>query len=822
MTQEFRKQLEALRQRFITSLPERARHLENIWGYLRHLNWSAQGFAALQQFVQKQNEAGASYGLPELRASASQLENFLNELQELGRSFGGQEYTQLEEHVKRLSQVMMATTQGITTKDNLPAPIEKQAYPDAEGKVLFLIDPDRTLAAMCSAYLRRVGFSVEYFETVQKCMQRLYEESPDAILMDPDFERAGLQALGSLHQIKALVPPTTPIVLLSGRTDVNAKLRALRAGSSDYLIKPLDMGLLIERLLQIITQHNRTYKVMVVDDDPDMAALESEILRYAGMEVISVKQPLHSLQQAAQFNPDLVILDMHMPDINGMELAVLLRQDPRFLLLPIVFVTADTDTKLHNTIKALGVNAVLTKPFEATELIGICEQALNQTSVLKSRVARVTRHTQLPQKVNRSYFFSVLEDEINSGAQGQHTSALYYISVDNLSELSQQLGMVELIKLHDQFCRHLDDAIGSDEQWIDLSNMVTCVLAGKRSAEFHRQRCEQLRRHLAARTYLAHEQAISLTVNTGIALLTANLGTANQALLCAEQAFEASLAPKPNHAPTADTVDIVTIPVLTKVEPDFSQIVFSRDLSLAFQPIISLEDARIEHFSVLLRLQGEDGEPIAAKQFLSRINKPSQRIELDRWVLQQAVSAIANNSATREQATLFIHLAEDTLQQSTFFSFAANVLRSSRLRGSERLVFMLEENWVLNHLHQTREIARALHDIQCGICLTRAGENPGIVEIIDQLPLDYLRLCPKLSNTGTNPALLESLVSTATQRGVKVIATQIENSRNLSSLWLQGVRLFEGFFIQPPDEGFHLQNDIIFAKEFVQGNGFSQ
>ncbi len=822
MTQEFRKQLEALRQRFITSLPERARHLENIWGYLRHLNWSAQGFAALQQFVQKQNEAGASYGLPELRASASQLENFLNELQELGRSFGGQEYTQLEEHVKRLSQVMMATAQGITTKDNLPAPIEKQAYPDAEGKVLFLIDPDRTLAAMCSAYLRRVGFSVEYFETVQQCMQRLYEESPDAILMDPDFERAGLQALGSLHQIKALAPPTTPIVLLSGRTDVNAKLRALRAGSSDYLIKPLDMGLLIERLLQIITQHNRTYKVMVVDDDPDMAALESEILRYAGMEVISVKQPLHSLQQAAQFNPDLVILDMHMPDINGMELAVLLRQDPRFLLLPIVFVTADTDTKLHNTIKALGVNAVLTKPFEATELIGICEQALNQTSVLKSRVARVTRHTQLPQKVNRSYFFSVLEDEINSGAQGQHTSALYYISVDNLSELSQQLGMVELIKLHDQFCRHLDDAIGSDEQWIDLSNMVTCVLAGKRSAEFHRQRCEQLRRHLAARTYLAHEQAISLTVNTGIALLTANLGTANQALLCAEQAFEARLAPKPNHAPTADTVDIVTIPVLTKVEPDFSQIVFSRDLSLAFQPIISLEDARIEHFSVLLRLQGEDGEPIAAKQFLSRINKPSQRIELDRWVLQQAVSAIANNSATREQATLFIHLAEDTLQQSTFFSFAANVLRSSRLRGSERLVFMLEENWVLNHLHQTREIARALHDIQCGICLTRAGENPGIVEIIDQLPLDYLRLCPKLSNTGTNPALLESLVSTATQRGVKVIATQIENSRNLSSLWLQGVRLFEGFFIQPPDEGFHLQNDIIFAKEFVQGNGFSQ
>nr|WP_324258208.1 response regulator [Cellvibrio fontiphilus] len=836
MPQEFERQLEALRQRFIGSLNERAHHLDNIWGYLRHMNWSTQGFNALQQFVHKQSEAGSSYGLPELRDAARQLEVFLAELQELGRSFGGQEYAQLEEHVKHLARVMTATAQGSTAKDRLPAPIEKQAFPEAEGKLVFLIDPDRTLAALCSTYLRRVGFTVEYFETLQQCVQRLYVELPSIVLMDPNFEREGLQALSNLHQLKTLLPPTSPVVLMSGRTDVNAKLRALRAGSSDYLSKPLDMNLLIERLVQIIGQHTHTHKVMVVDDDPDMASLESEILRYAGMDVICVQHPLQSLQQAAQFKPDLVVLDMHMPDINGMELAVLLRQDPQFLLLPIVFVTADTDTSLHDNIKALGVNAIITKPFETTDLINTCEQALNQTSALKSRVARITRHTQLPQKINRSYFFSVLEEEIHSGTQSQNTSALYYISVDNLTDLSQQLGMVELITLHDQFCRQLDDSIGSDEQWIDLSNMVTCVLAGKRSAEFHRQRSEQLRRHLGAHTYKVNGSQVKLDVGIGIALLTANLGTANQALISAEQDFEAKLPAKiaaqvPDATEKTKTTEvpnrqilndgIINIPVLTKVEPDFSQIVFSRDLSLAFQPIISLEDSRIEHFSVLLRLKAEDGEAIAAKQFLSRISKPSQRIELDRWVLQQAVSAIANNSATREQATLFIHLAEDTLQQSTFFSFAANVLRSSRLRGSERLVFMLEENWVINHLHQTREITTALHNIQCGICLTRAGENPGIMEIINQLSLDYLRLSPNLTNSGSNPELLKNLVSAANANAVKVIATQIENSRNLSSLWLQGVRLFEGFFIQPPDQGFHLQNDIIFAKEFVQGNGFS-
>jgi len=285
----------------------------------------------------------------------------------------------------------------------------------------------------------------------------------------------------------------------------------------------------------------------------------------------------------------------------------------------------------------------------------------------------------------------------------------------------------------------------------------------------------------------------------------------------AEQAFEANIS---GTMPTSNTMVGSDRTASDKNLPDFSHVVFSRDLSLAFQPIISLEDTQIEHFSVLTRLRGEDGEPIAAGQFLSRITQPGKRLELDRWVLQQAVSAIAENSQTREQATLFIHLAEETLQQSAFFSFAANVLRSSRLRGDERLVFMLEENWILNHFHQAREITKALRDIRCGICVTRAGENEQILTMMDDLALNYLRLSPKLTSDGTNPKMLERLIAAATGRGIKVIATHIENSHNLSSLWMQGVRLFEGFFIQPPDTGFHLQNDIIFAKEFVQGNGF--
>jgi len=818
MTQEFRTQLEQLRLQFTASLPERARRLEEIWSHLRHLNWSEQGISTLQQFAHKMVESSSGFGFPELRHAAQQLENFITELNELGRSFGGQEYAQLEDHIQQLSKIMAATASGDARQDPLIPNIPLPTYPEAQGKLLFLIDPDRVLAALCSAYLRKAGFIVEYFDNPQSCMQRLYLDSPAAILMDPDFERSGLKALGNVHQIKALLTQDTPVILMSGRTDVNAKLRALRAGSSDYLIKPLDFTFLVEKLVNIISQHTKIHRVMVVDDDLAMTNLQAEILRHAGMDVLCVNQPLHSLQRAAKFKPDLVILDMHMPDINGMELAVLLRQDPEFLLLPIIFVTADTDSTLHKNIKALGVNALLTKPFEVPDLISVCEQALADTAALKNRVARVTRHTQQPQQINRSYFFTALEDELQNNHLGNQSSALYYFSIDNFTDVTLQLGQVEMIELHDQFCRRLSDTVGSDEQWMDLSPMVACVLAGKRSAEFHQQRGEQFIKHLSAQAYNIKGKSLELNIKLGIAPLNQKLGTANNALLRAEQAFEANITGATSivAAPTLIT------PVISNKSPlDFSQIVFSRDLTLAFQPIISLEDAQIEHFSVLTRLRGEDGEPIPASQFLGRINQPGKRLELDRWVLQQAVSAIAGNSATREQATLFIHLAEETLQQSSFFSFAANVLRSSRLRGEERLVFMLEENWILDHFHQAREITKALRDIRCGICVTRAGENEQILTMLDDLALNYMRLSPRLTSDDSNPKLLQRLINAATNRKINVIATHIENSHNLSNLWMQGVRLFEGFFIQPPDTGFHLQNDIIFAKEFVQGNGFN-
>lgn len=833
MSNELRTQIEHVRKEFIESLPKRAHHLEEIWGYLSYLNWSTHGIKALQQVLHRLAGSCASFGFEELSKTARNLDSYISELLSPERSFGGAEHAHIAERVEQLASLMRHA--HTSPELNLPLSILQTPVknPAADGKVIFIVDPDHALVALLSAYLKKTGFLVEHFENPQKCMQRLHEELPNAILMDLDFEHNGLQALVLFQQVKSLINETIPILLLSARTDVTAKLRALRAGCADYIPKPIDFHQLIEKLLVLITQHEVTYKVMIVDDEPLVADFHAEVLRYAGMEAICVDKPMQSLQRAMQFKPDLVILDMHMPDINGLELATLLRQEPQFLLLPIIFITADTDINLHNSIKAIGVNAIMVKPIESSALIRLCEQTLISTASLKNRIAKITQRSKQPHQITRSYFFAAIEAELQKEHLSGDESAIYFISVTNLAELTSQMGKVELNELHEQFCQVLSDVVGSEEQWVEISNLVACMLTGNRSATYHEKRSEQIRAHLNNQHYKLNGNPYHLKFEISITPLNSALGNANNALNEAESALDFKLndgAPVKYNRRLEDRIPHNQLPVLSDIfidieessedKNDFSKMDFERDLSLVFQPIISLEKQSIDHFSVLTRLIREDGEAVPAAKFINALTPPEKCIELDRWALQHATDAMTNDSKIRENGTLFVHLAEQTLEQNSFFSFAANVLRASRLRGEGRLIFMLDESWVANNLGHAIHIAHALSEIRCNICLIHAGEHPEILDIIETLPMKYLRLSPELTASGGDEILLSAIVKTCRKNNIQVIATQIEDSHNLSSLWMEGIRLFEGFFIQPPETNFHVENDIVFAKEFVQTSVF--
>jgi DNA-binding response OmpR family regulator len=110
-------------------------------------------------------------------------------------------------------------------------------------------------------------------------------------------------------------------------------------------------------------------KILVVDDDIHATTLFKTILTAKGYEAVIVNDSATAVQVANTTNPELIILDLMMPEPNGFEVCKMLRANPKFSRTPIVIFTAMGDSESQETASEIGADEFLTKPFRVEELM---------------------------------------------------------------------------------------------------------------------------------------------------------------------------------------------------------------------------------------------------------------------------------------------------------------------------------------------------------------------------------------------------------------------------------------------------------------------
>lgn len=121
-------------------------------------------------------------------------------------------------------------------------------------------------------------------------------------------------------------------------------------------------------------------KILVVDDEPDVTDLVAYHLKAKGFHVETLNDATASISKARGYSPDLVILDIMMPDLSGIQVCRILRADPKLARVPIVFLTAKAEP--HDRIEGLesGADDYLSKPFSPKELVLRVESILRRVS----------------------------------------------------------------------------------------------------------------------------------------------------------------------------------------------------------------------------------------------------------------------------------------------------------------------------------------------------------------------------------------------------------------------------------------------------------
>lgn len=170
--------------------------------------------------------------------------------------------------------------------------------------------------------------------------------SPQVVLLN--FDRYPFrQLLVDLTQQK----PPIPTVVFTTQGDISKRVEVVRLGGSAFLEKPVT----IERAIAVVRDVFRQYyaintRVMIVDDDPQMLAAIQGLLQPWGIQTITLDDPRQFWKTLESSHPDLLVLDIEMPHLNGIELCQIVRNDPRWRGLPVLFVTAQTDRQIREQV----------------------------------------------------------------------------------------------------------------------------------------------------------------------------------------------------------------------------------------------------------------------------------------------------------------------------------------------------------------------------------------------------------------------------------------------------------------------------------------
>lgn len=127
-----------------------------------------------------------------------------------------------------------------------------------------------------------------------------------------------------------------------------------------------------------MTSQNYEAKLLVVDDEPNIRELLSTSLRFAGFEVIAAANGREALEAAEKHNPDLAVLDVMLPDMDGFTVTRKLRATGRYF--PVVFLTARDDTEDKVTGLTVGGDDYVTKPFSLDEVVARIRAVLRRTA----------------------------------------------------------------------------------------------------------------------------------------------------------------------------------------------------------------------------------------------------------------------------------------------------------------------------------------------------------------------------------------------------------------------------------------------------------
>ena len=233
------------------------------------------------------------------------------------------------------------------------------------GDTILVVDDDATARELIARHLEDEGFSVVTVANGVEALKLARELRPTAITLDvmmPDLD--GWTVLSALKGDPDLA--SIPVVMV---TIVDEQQRGVALGAAGYLMKPIERAKLLA-LLAPWRAEARPTRVLVIEDDPDQLAFISAALAQPNWEIVEAANGRLALEKMQPSPPDVVVLDLMMPEMDGFEFMAAVQMNPDWRNIPVFVVTALDLSEQDRSRLNVGIEKILSKAnFSTRDLV---------------------------------------------------------------------------------------------------------------------------------------------------------------------------------------------------------------------------------------------------------------------------------------------------------------------------------------------------------------------------------------------------------------------------------------------------------------------
>nr|WP_290225195.1 EAL domain-containing protein [Trichocoleus desertorum] len=583
--------------------------------------------------------------------------------------------------------------------------------------------------------------------------------------------------------------------------------------------------------------------ILVVDDTPENLRLLATILSKEGYNVRKALNGTMALTAVQTVQPDLILLDIMMPEMDGYEVCQHLKANSQTARVPVIFLSALNEGLDKAKAFDVGGADYITKPFQVQEVLArvqnqlalraselkneelntqlearvkertyqleITNQELQQQvyerQQLQAELLKMALHDALTDLPNRALFMERLVQSLQQAkTEADYQFAVLFLDCDRFKVVNDSLGHLVGDELLVAIARRLEQCLSPHHTLARLGgDEFAILLTDITNLDSATQIADQILSALAQPFKLARYE-VFINASIGITLNHAEHEQPEHLLRDADTAMYRAKALGRGQYQVFDPIMHTKALQLLHLETDLRRAIQQQEFVVHYQPIVALHNHRLMGFEALVRWQHPQQGLLSPATFIPIAEETGLITQIGYWVLREACQQLCQwqaNSLPDLALSISVNLSARQVAQPDLVEQIDQILADTQV-NPQALKLEITESVIMENPQSASVMFQELRERQIQLSIDDFGTGYSSLSYLHSFPINILKIdrsfVQRLTDSSEGSGLVPLIINIAHSLGLTVVAEGIETAEQLAQLKALGCDFGQGYLFSKP------------------------